>query len=155
MTTENTNPNVSVQTVAVPTEAPAIDGGLVARSIAYLVILANAVAPHFGVNLHLNSNESDIYNYVSEGLLVLSFVQAYWKNNNISKGARIVDQVASQINTLGGKILPNDSSMGQPDPATTPAAPATPVAEQPAPTTPVAEQPAPAAPVADNTNASK
>lgn len=158
MTTENTNPKVSLQTVAVPTEAPAIDGGLVARSIVYLAVLANAVAPHFGINLHLNTNQSEIYNYVSDGLLVLSFAHAYWKNNNISKAARIINQVASQINLFGSQVeKPNTSDMGKPDPATTPAQPA-PVAEQPAQPAPVAEapaQPAAQAPVVDNTNTSK
>lgn len=142
MTTENTNPNVSTQTVVVPTKAPTIDKGLVARSIVYLIAVGNYVAPHLGLNLHLHGTEDQVYNIVSEVLLIGSFVQAYWKNNNISKAARIIDKVASQINVFASADpVPNTSDMGQPE-------------AQPAPVAQPA-QPAPVAPVADNTNTTK
>lgn len=141
---ENQAPQQNVQTVVVPGEAPPIDKGLVTRSIVYGIVLVNAVASHFGFHFHLNGSEDTIYNYVSEGLLVLSFAQAFWKNNNISKAARIIDEVAGQIDIFAKR---------NPLPAK-PAAPA-PIAEAPkadTPAQPIAQpQPAPEAqaPAAD------
>lgn len=126
---ENQVPQQNVQTVVVPAEAPSIDKGLVVRSIVYLILIVNSLAAHFGFGFHLNANEDFIYQIVSDALLVLSFVQAYWKNNNISKAARIVDKVAEQIDVFAGQ-----NPMAQPD------APVAPV-DQPAAQAPVAEQP--------------
>lgn len=123
---ENQAPQQNVQTVVVPNDAPSIDKGLVVRSIVYIIVLVNAVAAHFGFHFHLNGNEDSIYNYVSDGLLVLSFVQAYWKNNNLSKAARIIDKVAEQIDVFAGQLPAEQQPQA---PIAQPAAPVAPVAE--------------------------
>src|SRR5206468_6859639 len=114
-----------------------IDKGLVVRSIVYLILIANSVAAHFGLAFHLNGNEDFIYQIVSDVLLVLSFVEAYWKNNNISKAARIVDKVAEQIDLFAGL-----NPVAQPE---APVAQPAPVQEAPVadvqPEAPVADQP--------------
>jgi SPP1 family holin len=144
---ENQVPQQNVQTVVIPAEAPAIDKSLVVRSIVYLILVANAVAAHFGIHFHMNGNEDFIYNIVSDVLLVGGFVQAYWKNNNISKAARIIDKVAEQID-----VFADHNPMAQPE---APVAPVeAPVAQPAQPVVPVAPA-QPEAPVADQTNQQK
>lgn len=144
---ENQVPQANVQTVVVPAEAPAIDKGLIVRSILYVILIANSVAAHFGLSFHLNGNEDFIYQVVSDVLLVLSFVEAYWKNNNISKGARIIDKVAEQIDLFADANPVPVAPQAPVAPVEQPAAPVAPVAEAP-----VAEQPAQPAEAQQPTN---
>lgn len=138
---ENQAPQASVQTVVVPAEAPSIDKGLVVRSIVYLILIVNSVAAHFGLAFHLNGNEEFIYQVVSDVLLVLSFVQAYWKNNNISKAARIIDKVAEQVDVFAGQNPVPEKYVPSINPV-----PAAPVAEAPKAEAPVAAPAQPAEP---------
>lgn len=138
---ENQVPQQNVQTVVVPAEAPPIDKGLVARSIVYLVLIVNSVAAHFGLHFHMTANEDLVYQIVSDVLLVLSFAQSFWKNNNISKAARIIDKVAEQIDVFAGHNPVPEKYVPSINPA-----PAAPVAEAPKAEAPVAAPAQPAEP---------
>jgi cytochrome c oxidase subunit IV len=131
--------NKNIQTVVVPAEAPSIDKALIVRSVVYLIALANYLAPFVGLHLNLHGSEQTIYQIVSAGLMVGSFCHAYWKNQNISKFARIASQVVKQINIFAGRNpVPVPSQPVAPTPK--------PVQEAPKPVTP-AQPVAPVQPV--------
>jgi hypothetical protein len=95
--------NKPVQTtpkvVQVPEEAPKLSVKLVAITIFYLVVIANAVAEAFGLNLHIKANYEGIYDGVTALSYVVALAFAAWKNHNFTKTARIQAAVAKQIDT--------------------------------------------------------
>lgn len=89
---------VRIQTVAVPTEAPKIDAGLVLRTIVYAVAIINAVLAIFGIDFNIELHEDKLYELITVIFTVGSFVLAYWKNNNVTKKARIKDEAVKSLN---------------------------------------------------------
>jgi hypothetical protein len=85
------------QLVHVPETAPKLSVKLVAITIFYLVVIANAVAEAFGLNLHIKANYEGIYDGVTALSYVVALAFAAWKNHNFSKTARIQAAVAKQI----------------------------------------------------------
>ncbi|QZA69634.1 holin [Bacillus phage 035JT004] len=92
------NKNVKVQEVEIPTEAPNVTSGLVVRTIIYLIAIVNAAAAFLGFDLNIPTDYNFIYDGVSLVFFIGSFVHAYWRNNNVRKEARIVEEVAKQLN---------------------------------------------------------
>lgn len=91
------NRAVRVQTVAVPETAPKVDTGLVVRTIIYIVAIVNAIAAMLGYDFNLNVDENFIYEGVTILFTLGGFASAYWKNNNVTKEARIKDATAKQV----------------------------------------------------------
>lgn len=91
------NKNVQVQEVEIPTEAPKVTTGLVVRTIIYLIAIVNAAAAFLGFNFVIPADYDFIYRGVSLAFGLGSFVHAYWRNNDISKGARTAREVAKQL----------------------------------------------------------
>jgi len=85
--------------VQVPDTAPKLSAKLVAVTIFYLVVIANAVAESLGLNLHIKANYEGIYDAVTAVSYVVAFAFAAWKNHNFTKAARIQAAVAKQIDT--------------------------------------------------------
>ncbi|QZA69074.1 holin [Bacillus phage 010DV004] len=92
------NTKVNVQEVEIPTEAPNVTSGLVVRTIIYLIAIVNAAAAFLGFDLNIPTDYNFIYDGVSLVFFIGSFVHAYWRNNNVRKEARIVEEVAKQLN---------------------------------------------------------
>lgn len=90
-------PKSSTKSVEVPVEAPAVDSALVVRTVVYLVAIINAIAAYFGFDFNLPVKDGAIYQVVSVVFAVGSFVHAYWKNQNITKAARIKAVVGNQV----------------------------------------------------------
>lgn len=85
--------------VQVPETAPKLSVKLVAITIFYLVVIANAVAEAFGLNLHIKANYEGIYDAVTALSYVVALAFAAWKNHNYTKSARIQAAVVKQIDT--------------------------------------------------------
>ncbi|AMB18712.1 holin [Bacillus phage Eldridge] len=83
--------------VQVPEEAPKLSVKLVAITIFYLVVIANAVADAFGLNLHIKADYEGIYEGVTALSYVVALAFAAWKNHNFTKKARIKAEVAKQV----------------------------------------------------------
>ena len=88
---------VNQQSVFVPEDAPAVDAALVVRTIVFVLSLINAVAALFGKELHLQINQDLWYQIVSAAWLIGSSLWTAWKNNNITKAARVKQAVANQV----------------------------------------------------------
>ena len=97
MANSNNPLKVKVQSVEVPTEAPKVEAKLVVTTIIYLIAIVNAAAAFLGFDLNIPTDYNFIYDGVSLVFLGGSFFHAYWKNNDISKKARIKAQAAKQI----------------------------------------------------------
>lgn len=85
------------ETVFVPIKAPRIDASMVVRTIVFLLSLINAIAGLFGFHWNLKIDQEMTYNIVSAAFLFGSSIYAAWKNNNITKKARIKQAVADQV----------------------------------------------------------
>ena len=88
------------QEVFVPEVAPKIDPKLLVRLMVVVVGLINAVAAMFGsaFSIELNAEHQQAwYEIFSAAWLVGSVIWAVWKNNDITKKARIKAQVAKQV----------------------------------------------------------
>jgi len=86
--------------VQVPEEAPKLSAKLIAITIFYLVVIANAVADAFGLNLHIKANYEGIYDAVTALSYVVALAFAAWKNHNYTKTARVKAEVAKQVDKL-------------------------------------------------------
>ena len=86
--------------VQVPEEAPKLSVKLIAITIFYLVVIANAVADAFGLNLHIKANYEGIYDAVTALSYVVALAFAAWKNHNYTKTARVKAEVAKQVDKL-------------------------------------------------------
>lgn len=91
--------NKRVQSVAVPTEAPKVDKGMVVRTIIYIVAIVNAIAALFGWDFHFFVDEAMVYEIVTVIFTVGAFASAYWKDNDIKKETRIKKAAAQQVRT--------------------------------------------------------
>jgi SPP1 family holin len=85
------------QEVFVPVEAPKVDAMMIVRTLVFLASLINAVAALFGKELNLHVNQDLTYQIISAALLVGSSLYAAWKNNNVTKAARIQAAAAKQV----------------------------------------------------------
>lgn len=85
------------QQVFVPIEAPALDAGMIVRTVVFLLALVNGVAAMFGYHWNLSIDQAQAYNVISAAIMALSGVWAWWKNNNVTKAARVKAEVAKQI----------------------------------------------------------
>lgn len=85
------------QQVFVPVEAPKLDAGMIVRTIVFVLSLINGISAMFGYHFNLNIDQEKVYNIVSAVILVGSGLWAAWKNNNITKAARVKQIVANQV----------------------------------------------------------
>ncbi|UNA01570.1 holin [Bacillus phage vB_BcgM] len=83
--------------VFVPQEAPPISPGTIVRFVVFLVALVNAVASLLGHELGLQVDQSVLYDVLSALFLMGSSLHMAWKNNNITKQARIKAHATEQI----------------------------------------------------------
>lgn len=83
--------------VFVPQEAPPISPGTIVRFVVFLVALVNAVASLLGHELGLKVDQSVLYDVLSALFLMGSSLHMAWKNNNITKQARIKAHATEQI----------------------------------------------------------
>lgn len=91
------NKSAQVQEVEIPTEAPKVSSKLVVTTIIYLIAIVNAAAAFLGFDFNIPTNYDFIYDGVSLVFFAGSFFHAYWKNNDITKKARIKAEVAKQV----------------------------------------------------------
>lgn len=85
------------QSVFVPVEAPTLDVGMIVRTIVFVLSLINGIATMFGYHWNLKVDQQQVYDIISAAVLLGSGLWAAWKNNNITKQARIKQVVANQI----------------------------------------------------------
>ncbi|AEW47159.1 putative holin protein [Bacillus phage BCP78] len=83
--------------VFVPVEVPKVEPMVIVRLLVFAVALINAVAAMFGYNLGLEVDQQNMYDIISALFLLGSGFYATWKNNNISKQARVQAHVAKQV----------------------------------------------------------
>lgn len=83
--------------IFVPQEAPPISPGTIVRFVVFLVALVNAVASLLGHELGLKVDQSVLYDVLSALFLMGSSLHMAWKNNNITKQARIKAHATEQI----------------------------------------------------------
>ncbi|AEW47408.1 holin [Bacillus phage B4] len=83
--------------VFVPQEAPPISPGTIVRFVVFLVALVNAVASLLGHELGWQVDQSVLYDVLSALFLMGSSLHMAWKNNNITKQARIKAHATEQI----------------------------------------------------------
>ncbi|AIF72042.1 holin [Bacillus phage Riley] len=83
--------------VFVPQEAPPIAPGTIVRFIVFAVALVNAVASLLGHELGLKVDQNTLYDVLSALFLMGSSLHMAWKNNNITKQARIKAHATEQI----------------------------------------------------------
>lgn len=94
---------VKIQSVEVPTEAPNVDSSLVVRTIIYIIAIVNAAAAFLGFDFSIPTHYDFIYDGVSLVFVVGSFFHAYWRNNNVTKSARVKDAAAKQVQVMKQK----------------------------------------------------
>nr|USE63114.1 holin V [Bacillus phage Vp4] len=83
--------------IFIPQEAPPISPGTIVRFVVFLVALVNAVASLLGHELGLQVDQSVLYDVLSALFLMGSSLHMAWKNNNITKQARIKAHATEQI----------------------------------------------------------
>lgn len=83
--------------IFVPQEAPPISPGTIVRFVVFLVALVNAVASLLGHELGWQVDQSVLYDVLSALFLMGSSLHMAWKNNNITKQARIKAHATEQI----------------------------------------------------------
>lgn len=89
--------NQNKQEVFIPESAPPITPGTIVRFIVFLVALINAVGGQLGYALDIRVDQNTLYDVLSALFLMGSSLHMAWKNNNISKQARIKAQAVEQI----------------------------------------------------------
>lgn len=85
------------QQVFVPVEPPEIDAGMIVRTIVFVLTLVNGIASMFGFHWNLSIDQATAYKVVSGVLMAVSAIWAWWKDNNVTKSARIKQAVADQV----------------------------------------------------------
>lgn len=85
------------QSVFVPVTAPTVDAGMIVRTLVFVLSLINGIAAMFGLHWNLSVNQEQVYNILSAAILFGSGLWAAWKNNNVTKQARIKQAVANQV----------------------------------------------------------
>lgn len=85
------------QQVFVPVEPPKIDAGMIVRTIVFVLTLVNGIASMFGFHWNLSIDQAKAYKVISGTLMAASAIWAWWKNNNVTKAARIKQAVAAQV----------------------------------------------------------
>jgi SPP1 family holin len=85
------------QQVFVPIQTPALDAGMIVRTIVFVLALINGVAAIFGYHWNLSIDQAQAYNVISAAIMALTGVWAWWKNNNVTKTARVKQAVANQV----------------------------------------------------------
>ncbi|AMQ66648.1 holin [Bacillus phage Shbh1] len=70
-------------------EVPSLSPMMVVRTVVFLLAIINSVAVMFGFELGLEVNQENLYQLVSGVFLVGSGIVAWYKNNDITKKARI------------------------------------------------------------------
>jgi SPP1 family holin len=95
---------MSVKTVSevveVPMEAPKVTAGLVFRTVIFLIAIFNAGAALLGFDIEFQPNQDMIYEFITIAFTAGSFIVAYWKNNNVSKSARVKAAAAEQVKVI-------------------------------------------------------
>lgn len=91
------NKEGQVKEVFVPETPPKVDARMIVRLLVYVVALINAVAALFGKQLNLVVDQELTYQIISAALLIGTSLWTAWKNNDISKRARIKAEVAKQV----------------------------------------------------------
>lgn len=85
------------QQVFVPVEAPKIDTDTIVRTIIFLLSLVNSIAATFGFHWNLNIDQAQAYEAISVIVMGVTAIWAWWKDNNVTKSARIKRAVADQV----------------------------------------------------------
>jgi SPP1 family holin len=88
---------VKTQEVFVPEAAPKVDAKMLVRLLVFVVALINAVAAMLGKQLNLVVDQNLWYEIASAALLIGSTLWTAWKDNNVTKQARIKAEVAKQV----------------------------------------------------------
>jgi len=89
--------------VFVPESAPKIGAATIVRFIVFGVALINAIARLCGHELGLEIDQNVTYDIVSAVLLFGSASQMAWKNNAVTKQARLREHAAKQIELEKGE----------------------------------------------------
>ncbi|AXF41995.1 holin [Bacillus phage Saddex] len=90
--------------VFVPEEAPKIGAATIVRFIVFGVALINAIARLCGHELGLEIDQGVAYDIVSAILLFGSASHMAWKNNAVTKQARLREHAARQIDLDKGEV---------------------------------------------------
>lgn len=88
---------VKVKNILVPNEAPPINAGTLTRLVLFVVAIINTVALSLGYDVNINLDGDILYEGVSLVLDLVIFSIGFWKNNNVSKKARIKEVAAKQV----------------------------------------------------------
>ena len=91
------NKEVKLQTVEVPVTAPPINAGTIARLILFVIAIINTVAVAFGYDVNIQVDGDMLYEGVSLVLDLIIFGVGFWKNNNVTKSARVKAEAAKQV----------------------------------------------------------
>lgn len=91
------NKEVNKTEVFVPEAAPKVDAKMLVRLLVFVVALINAVAAMFGKQLDIVVDQNLWYEIISAAMLIGSTAWAVWKDNNVTKKARIKAEVAKQV----------------------------------------------------------
>lgn len=85
------------QQVFVPIAAPKVDAGMIVRTVVFVLALVNGIAAIFGYHWNLSIDQAQAYNVISAVLMAATGAWAWWKNNNVTKSARVKQAVANQV----------------------------------------------------------
>jgi SPP1 family holin len=91
------NKEVQKTEVFVPEAAPKVDARMLVRLLVLVVALLNAVAALFGKQLNIEVNQDLWYQIISAAMLIGSSLWTAWKNNDVTKQARIKAEVTKQV----------------------------------------------------------
>lgn len=93
----NVAENKEKQLVEVPLEAPPITAGTLTRLVLLIIALINTAAAALGFDIEIRADGDLIYEGISILLDAVVFGYTFWKNNNITKKARIASKAYEQV----------------------------------------------------------
>jgi SPP1 family holin len=89
---------MKTQEVFVPEAPPKVDARMIVRLMVFVVALINTVAAiFFDKDLNLSVDQAFWYEIFSAAFVIGSGFWATWKDNNITKKARIKAEVKNQV----------------------------------------------------------
>ena len=83
--------------VEVPLEAPPINAATLTRLVLFVAAIINTMAAFFGFDINLALNGDVIYEGFSIFLNLIVFGAGFWKNNDMTKKARISNEAFRQV----------------------------------------------------------
>lgn len=83
--------------VFIPIETPSVNAGMIVRTVVFLVAIINSIAAQFGVADGFTVDQELLYQVISGLFLVGTGAVAWFKNNDVTKKARVRAVVAKQV----------------------------------------------------------